>query len=442
MVESFGKANRCKDEKVKPVTPGFRAKRLIRICWVMYFCAYIGRLSYSACMPAMVHSGFLEKTAAGVIGTVFFTCYGFGQTAGGLVADRFSPGNVVFSGLFVSAVCNALMAAATGYGSLVTVWAVNGLCQSVIWPPLVRVFSSMLSPTDRMRGSVSMSSATALGSLAAYLLSASLIALSGWRAAFAAASFILFAMAFAWKVVYRDILRDWSCDPVGFFGKTDSHRALGSQVPLLQLLLSPTILTILTPVFIHGILKEGMTVWIPTFIVETYGTTPAVSITLTTFLPLLGIGGAYLAKHLNGDRIKGEISTACLLFAMSSVSLLAFVRFGTVNLLASLGLLCLVVGCVLGINTMFILIIPLHYGKYGRAATVSGVLNAVTYLGTAVSMGCTGYLVQSRGWKSAATGWLLASALALVFTFAGRKLPFAVRTSEPDEGNRPPSLRV
>lgn len=56
--------------------------------------------------------------------------------------------------------------------------------------------------------------------------------------------------------------------------------------------------------------KDGVTTWVPTYITETFLTSPAFSILVTTVLPIVNLTGAYLAQYLYQKCKKQEAAAA------------------------------------------------------------------------------------------------------------------------------------
>ncbi|MFR4441260.1 MAG: MFS transporter, partial [Hungatella sp.] len=76
------------------------------LCWIVYFSTYLGRLNYSASLSEIILSERFTKSQAGMIGTGFFLAYGGGQFVSGFLGDRLAPKKMVFTGLFISGICN------------------------------------------------------------------------------------------------------------------------------------------------------------------------------------------------------------------------------------------------------------------------------------------------------------------------------------------------
>ncbi len=55
-------------------------------------------------------------------------------------------------------------------------------------------------------------------------------------------------------------------------------------------------------------------------------------------------------------------------------------------------------------------LVPLHFQKEGRVATISGGLNAVTYVGTAAASALFGYTTEHAGWGETQSIWCICGA--------------------------------
>ena len=135
---------RVKEMTEKKIKKKKQAFFLFCICWMAYFTCYIGRLNFSSAMAAMIEEQVLTKTQAGTISMVYFFIYGAGQLLNGFLGDKLQPGRMIFSGLALSMLCNLLMGTAGAFGVMVIVWGVNGYAQSMVWPPIIRIFAKRL----------------------------------------------------------------------------------------------------------------------------------------------------------------------------------------------------------------------------------------------------------------------------------------------------------
>ncbi|GFI46182.1 hypothetical protein IMSAGC019_01495 [Lachnospiraceae bacterium] len=77
----------------------------------------------------------------------------------------------------------------------------------------------------------------------------------------------------------------------------------------------------------------------------------------------------------------------------------------------------LATGCMYGINLMLISHLPKYFARLGMAATISGLLNAFTYVGSSLSAYCFGRVAEKSGWNGVIGIWLVFSAAGAVALF-------------------------
>ena len=73
-------------------------------------------------------------------------------------------------------------------------------------------------------------------------------------------------------------------------------------------------------------------------------------------------------------------------------------------------LFAMVTSMMVAVNTVLVSLLPLHFGKEGRVATVSGMMNAVTYLGSAAASVLFGYTMEYAGWTDTQIVWCVCAA--------------------------------
>lgn len=399
---------------------------LFVLCWIAYFTSYLGRLNYSSAMTVMIKETVLSKSQAGFISMTYFFAYGIGQLLNGFLGDKVNPRKMIFLGLSISGAANLIMGCFADFGIMAAVWCINGYAQAMIWPPIIRIFAEMLEEKTKLRFCINIISTQALGTLASYLLSAAVIYLNGWNGVFFAAAALLIAAALLWDIKFRKIEK-YSIE-FGIEDGTEDEIKSGSrkenQVPFLSLLTGSGILVILIPVIVHGVLKDGVTSWVPTYISETFLTSPALSILVTTVLPVINLTGAYAAQYLYRKWKKQETKTAACFFLAATVSLLCLWLFGSKSLLLTVILLSVITASMMAVNTIFVNLLPLRFERAGRVSTVSGFLNSMAYLGCAISTFTIGILVQNNGWENTILSWLGITFLALIMCilFGNKKI--------------------
>jgi OPA family glycerol-3-phosphate transporter-like MFS transporter len=375
------------------------------ICWVAYFSTYLGRLNYAASMNEIVRVGFLTKPEAGMIGTGFFFCYGFGQIVSGILGDRVPSKWMGFVGIAGSALVNLLMTFANNESSMLILWCMNGFTQSLTWSPIIKILSDRLSREQCKKACIFMSTTVAAGTLSAYLLAATVIGLTNWRNVFLVSFIIVGSISFLWLIAIGQIEK--AADEKGYYEEVPviENSTKFEPVNLWKLFLSIGMLPILFCIVIQGVLKDGVMTWVPTYISEIFKLGSVASILATTLLPVINLGGVYAANHLNTRYFKNEVKTSGACFAVASLSLILLLLFGRYHVIIAIVLLALTTTGMIGVNTMFISLMPLYFAGIGKVSTVTGILNSMAYAGSALSSYGIGYISQRYNWNITIFVW-------------------------------------
>lgn len=390
---------------------------LFILCWIAYFTAYIGRLNYSSAMSDMIRNGILTQSHAGFISMLYFFSYGCGQFLNGLLGDRLPPQRMIFTGLFLAAGMNFLMPLVSFYPVMAAIWGINGYAQAMIWPPIIRIFSEMLDSRRKLKYSIDIVSSQAAGTLASYLLSAVVLHFFGWKSVFSVASLLLFLVSLIWIYGFSTICK--KTEPVS--AQKDISNS-PDHISFFQLLKSSGMLILLFPIMVHGMLKDGVTAWVPTYISENFLTSPSFSVLITTLLPIFNLAGAYLARYIYQKCKNNETRAASVFFGLSALALFVLRICGHISIFLTVVLFALTTTSMMAINTLYVSIYPLRYEKQGRVATVSGFLNATAYMGTAISTFAIGILAEHTSWNITVAIWVFFTAAAFLSCFASRNI--------------------
>lgn len=416
----------------KYIADSRRAFGLFALCWALYSCSYLGRQNYSSVMAEMVIEGLMTRSQAGLVNTVFYVFYAAGQLINGMLGDKYSPRWMLFIGSCGAGLCNLLGALADSYAMILLLRALNGYFMAMLWPPMIRVFGQMLLPRERVRYTIHMTSAMAAGSLGAYLLSSAMLALTGWQGAFVLPGVLLMGMSAVWLVAFGRLERFWQ--RYGQSSEEESAQpeqtiAAGS-LSFWRMMLIPGVLIALGPVVLHGMIKDGVTSWVPAYVTEIFGVEPAFAALVTTLLPIVNLTGAAAAKLVYERICRNEFSASAIFFGIATAALAVLLTLGDMSLVVTLICFALVTSSTLAINTLFVSILPLRFVRYGRASTLSGALNAVAYAGSAAAAAAIGILSEHFGWGANVASWLISMALALAMCIAGRHVRLLPKESE------------
>ncbi len=163
----------------------------------------------------------------------------------------------------------------------------------------------------------------------------------------------------------------------------------------------------LVPVFIviilQGILRDGIQTWLPSIVKEQFGLGESSSVLSTAVLPILSMLSIVAASFVY-RKIKNELKTSFIMFLISFVATIPLV-FGGVPAIVTILAASIISACMHGINLMLISFIPKAFMKYGMVSTFSGILNAFTYVGAALSTYGFAAVADRFSWNAVIISW-------------------------------------
>lgn len=378
------------------------ARRLTLLCAAVYFCSYLTRLDYGAVMVEMVRAEGFSRVDASAALTGLFITYGFGQLISGYLGDRVKPQLLIFFGLIACGLMNLLIPFCPSPAWMTVVWSVNGLAQAMMWPPLVRIMSQHMTESEYKVATVHVSWGSSLGTIVIYLMIPLLLKVSSWRGVFYCAAAVGMGMAAFWMARYGRVERTLPLqeqaapadEPVDAGKSGGGLRAL---MPLLAIMMGVIIC--------QGTLRDGITTWMPTYLADTYHMESGKSILTGVLLPLFGMVCYQIVLWMNRKLVKNELQCAAIIFGVGLVSLLALRLLHAHSFALSVLILAFAVASMHGVNLIMTCIAPRYLAGSGKISMISGLLNACTYIGSALSMYGVALIADRFGWTVTESLW-------------------------------------
>lgn len=393
-----------------PVKRRAEARRLTLLCAAVYFCSYLTRLDYGAVMVEMVRAEGFSRVDASAALTGLFITYGFGQLISGYLGDRVRPQLLIFFGLIACGLMNLLIPFCPSPAWMTVVWSVNGLAQAMMWPPLVRIMSQHMTESEYKVATVHVSWGSSLGTIVIYLMIPLLLKVSSWRGVFYCAAAVGMGMAAFWMARYGRVERTLPlqeqaapAEEPGDAGK--SGGGLRALMPLLAIMMGVIIC--------QGTLRDGITTWMPAYLADTYHMESGKSILTGVLLPLFGMVCYQIVLWMNRKLVKNELQCAAIIFGVGLVSLLALRLLHAHSFALSVLILAFAVASMHGVNLIMTSMTPKYLAGSGKISMISGLLNACTYIGSALSMYGVALIADRFGWTVTESLWC---AVALIGT--------------------------
>lgn len=398
-----------------------RSTLLILLCWLVYTCSYLGKLSYNANISQIGLFYGASYSQTGLVATCFFFAYGAGQFLNGFLCKRYNIKLVIAISLSVASVMNILAVNVPSFAWVKYLWLVDGFSMSFLWATLIRLLSETLHREDISRAVLIMGTTTAVGTFLSYGLSAFLAVFGAFRLAFYIAAAVMLAVVVLWLCSYNRLV-----DPLKQEEKEPAPEvvpgvASGSKKGGLAILLC------LLGVFAvaNNLIRDGLTSWTPDILSSLYKTPGWLSILLTVLLPLFGVGGVVVSVNLY-KRLNNFIACCVVLFLTATLLIATVLGFLSTPLIAvTIACLALVSCMMAAVNNVITSITPLQLKDHADSGKIAGLLNGFCYLGSTLSSYGLGLIADRFGWRSVFVVLLYASVLVTVlggiYVIASRK---------------------
>lgn len=377
-----------------------QARRIIFLCSLVYMISYITRSNYSAVISEMVTSTGLSKSALSVALTGSFITYGAGQLVSGWFGDKLQPRTLIAAGLATTGCMNLLIPLCQDPTQMAIVWCLNGLAQAFMWPPIVKLMFVALTLEDYSRGCVKVSWGSSIGTILVYLAAPVLILTLGWKSVFNFSAVFGFLGIALWLPF---------CPKIQL--QPREKKQAGHKGNLRAVL--PALVLVMLSIMMQGILRDGITTWMPSYIAETFGLRNEISILAGVILPVFTIFCYSFANFLY-MKVKNPVVCAAGIFGTAAIASGLLYVFCAGSPILSVALSAVITGCMHGVNLMLNGISPTFFAKDGNVGFYSGLLNSCTYIGSAISAWLIPLASENAGWTAAIGIWFLVALTGLL----------------------------
>ncbi len=278
---------------------------------------------------------------------------------------------------------------------MTAVWSVNGFAQAFMWPPVVKLMTELLDGSNYKKTTVVVSYGASFGTIAAYFISSACVFFGSWRYMFVTSALLGLMMGiFWWKncpVIDMKHSSDVSVD--------DGKKSIKLGFPFIVLAIMPIIV-------LQGALRDGVQTWMPKFIINSFGLEGFMAILLTGLvLPLFAILCMRVTSKIYQGKITNELLCAGTMLFVGMVSAGMLFAFNGFNPVVTAFFGAILTGSMHGVNMIVVCMVPPYFGKYGKISLISGVLNACTYIGSAISTYGFAKFSEYCGWNYTILLW-------------------------------------
>lgn len=390
-------------------------KSLAWLLALIYFSSYVTRINFAAVIQEIITDTGYAKSQLSVILVALSITYGVGQIVNGIIGDHVKPQSLILCGLMSATVINILFPFCVGSVTLMTVmWALNGFAQAMMWPPMVKILVNTANEEEYAYAVVRVSWGSSFGTVLMYLTAPLIIGLVGWRGVFAASAVIGASATVIWAILSRRI-------PV------EKQVSLSNGGEKKQKMIFPRravlpIILIVCGIICQGMLRDGVTNWMPTYLAEVFDFGNQTSIFITVSLAVFSILTFGVADKLYRKFFQNEIMCGGVIFATAVLAAVVMALFFNAGAWLAVLMMAMITGCMHGVNLMLITHVPKRFKKYGNISTISGALNACTYVGAAIATYGVAKLSEVVGWRNTVGVWAIIGVLGTLCCFVAVRM--------------------
>ncbi len=364
-------------------------------------------------MVFIVDEGYMTKFETGAISAVFYTVYAALQIVGGMVTDKWHPERFIVIGLFGAGIANLLIYFFyKSYAAVLVIWALNAVVQFGVWPATFKLITTFLHHRINMVGIAIATFANPFGVMAGFLVAA---VVPRWQDNFLVSAIGLFVLSALIFILFRRI------SPMIDEKETVEVRypeSEGENRGFLGLLLTSGLVFLMIVTFIRTMFDIGLKSLMPSMITESYeGLSPNFSTILSIVVLLAGVLGPLTAQAIYPRFFKNEV-VACTVFLGCAVPFTVVLIFiGEISYWVTLLCASAIVLCTSGAGLFTTSYIAARFNKWGKGATVAGLLNCLASLGIVATNLVFTALADSIGWRSTAVVWVFLISLVFILSF-------------------------
>ncbi|MBR5959929.1 MAG: MFS transporter [Clostridia bacterium] len=386
---------------------------LLIACFAAYTSAYISRCNLSPSLNAIAETFGISAAQAGLIPTCFAIPYAAGQIVSGLLADRYPAPRLMLIGLLGSSLVNIIFSVSVSFPLLVALWFVNGLLQSMIWTPIMRIIVSQFRENVRDHAAFFMSLTLIFGYLLAWALSGLLTSLLSWRVAFLVSGLVTAGIAVPSVLVIRNTSADI---------QAQNKEQPQERAPVWKLLLGTNLVLLLICCVANGYVRDSITYWATKLLMDTQGIDLNSAVGIILIIPCVNFMGIQMGKSAYKRTGNNVFISSGILFAVCTVLCALIGPVAGQSFLGCIAVLVLISAMAYGLNPLLTTLMPMLYINLNRVALAAGLLDAMIYVGSAFSGFFAGYLSDRFGWDGVFLSWAVVSLIGTLLLEIARRM--------------------
>ena len=373
------------------------------------------RNCFSSAMVFIVDEGLLTKFETGVITAMFYVAYSVMQIVGGVVIDKINPERFITIGLLGAALSNTVIYFNQNYVVMLLAWSFNAAMQFGVWPAVFKITSGFVREDMRENSLFIATLASPAGVVSSYVVAA--IVSSKWQLNFMISAIGLVVFALIWELTFK-LIKGQIIEKDLLSPDVDKTEEIGNRAVTAnfgKMFFKSGLPIVLCLVFLRAMFDLGIKGMTPTMINESYeSVTPVLATVMNIAVLVSGVIGILIAHYSYPRFVKNEAAALVLFFALSLPFTFMTLFIGKIDYRIMVAFLAFIVmfmnSCTLFTTTY----IATRFNKYGKGATVAGILNASASLGIVLANTLFPGLADLVGWHGTVIVWVVMMSVAMV----------------------------
>ncbi|MFW9942966.1 MAG: MFS transporter [Candidatus Thorarchaeota archaeon] len=426
--------NSSSEAEVKKTFKSWRM-RIFFTVWITYMIYYIGRTNISIAQPFIMDEFGIEKAVMGLIGSVFFLAYAFGQFVNGFLGDKIGARRFITIGLIISSIINLFMGFAFDFIWVAfLLWGLNGYFQSMGWAPSVKTIANWHRAEERGKWSSRLATSYLLGGVVSWVIAIFITENLNlnWRFSFIFPGIIMLLMAIHFFIRVRNAPEECGLPTIEeeFEGKMElgdcrEDEFVGFKYTAKTVFFTRTVLFASFGLFCLNMVRYGLTNWLPTLLSEEITSADKFAVWKAIFYPIGGSIGVLVGAWISDKFIdKRRIPVICSFFILLSITLLIYTLLPPLDMVFGIPVLVLIGILNFAPHALLVSTIPMEFGTRKAASAATGFIDGWGYIGAAITSFFSGALIEATGSWAAYLLWIIVALIGgLVLLLDWKSLP-------------------
>ncbi len=383
--------------------------RILYSMFVGYMLYYFTRKSFTFAIPGMMHDLHLDKAQVGLLGSILYITYGISKFASGILSDRSNPRYFMAAGLIITGVCNIFFGMSSSLVMFAIFWGLNGWFQGFGWPPCARLLTHWYSQSERGSWWSTWNVSHNVGAFLIPWIVGAAITFFDWRLAMYIPGVLCIAGGIYLINRLRDTPQSLGLPPVeeyrdDYVGsnlkKGEVELELSTKEILVDYVLKNKFIWMLgIAYFFVYIVRTGVNDWTMLFLIETKGYSRMAANGCVSLFEVGGFFGSLCAGWFSDYFFNAKRGPVNVIFSVGM--LIALVGFWMVpsGFLYLDSLSMFVIGFVIFGPQMLIGVAAAELSHKKAAATSTGCIGFMAYIGAASAGYPLGIITDHFGWE-------------------------------------------